>query len=113
MKKVKAYVYSCVPSVDEEGRTVRELTLQGTASGVILPVSSELAAKDFGFDENISHRLFCKEKNPFITAGNVIKYNEKDYNIVHVADYGKIRVVHLNTLIGRQNVRSVVQSLRY
>lgn len=113
MKKNNATLFGYAPSVDDEGRVNRVLQEICRVKGVLIPVSSELAAKGFGFDENISHRFFCKEKSPFISAGNVIRYKDKDYSIVHVADYDKIKVVNLNTLIGRTNVRSVVQSLRY
>ncbi len=113
MKKNTAVLFSAVPEIDGEGRTYASLTEQGRLKGIMIPVNSELAAKGFGFDENISHRFFCKDKNPIISSGNVIRYDGSDYTIVHVADYDKVRVIHLNTLVGRSNVRSVVQSLRY
>lgn len=113
MKKKNALLLSYVPSIDDEGRVDRTLTEQCRIKGTMIPVSSELAAKGFGFDDNVSHRFFCKEKSPFISTGNVVRFNGSDYSIVHVANYDKVKVVHLNTLIGRSNVRSVVQSLRY
>ncbi len=113
MKKNTAVLYSITPRVDYEGRIVRTLTEQGRFKGMMVPVNSELAAKEFGFDENISHRFFCKASSPMLVAGNILRYNGRDYSIVHVADYDKVKVVHLNTLVGRSNVRSVVQSLRY
>ncbi|OQB14575.1 MAG: hypothetical protein BWY15_01087 [Firmicutes bacterium ADurb.Bin193] len=113
MKKNKALLFEYIHSADPEGRITSELVQVACLKGVMIPVNSELAAKGFGFDENISHRFFCKEINPCIRSGNVIRYDNKDYSIVHVADYGKVKVIHLNTLIGRRSVRSVVQNLRY
>ena len=113
MRKANVLLFSCMPGVDAEGRTNNELTPAGKLKGVIIPVSGEMAGKSFGYDENVSFRFFCKEDSPGICAGNVIRYDGKDYSIVHVADYGKVKVIHINTLIGRNNVRSVVQSMRY
>ncbi|MDR0405667.1 MAG: hypothetical protein LBH54_02605 [Clostridiales bacterium] len=113
MRKNDALLFSCEPYSDGEGRIARAADPRGGVKGIMVPVGSELAAREFGFAENVSHRFFCKEENPHLLAGNMMRYDGRDYTIVHVADYGRIKVVHLNTLIGRKNVRSVTQNLRY
>ena len=113
MKRVSVLLFVREAVLDDEGRTDGVLTPAGSLKGTMIPVSSELANRDFGFDENVSFRFFCKGKSDDITAGNVIRYKGEDYSIVHISDYGKIKVIHINTLIGRKHVRNVVQAMRY
>ena len=113
MKKSNAVLFSVHPSVNAEGCTEYNPVRRAELKGVMIPVNSELAGKSFGYDENISYRFFTKNHSEFIVAGNILRYENRDYSIVHIADYGRMQVIHLNTLIGRNNVRSVVQSIRY
>ena len=113
MRKTDVLLFARTPSVDGEGRTGSALAEAGKLKGTMIPVTAEMADKSFGFDENVSFRFFCKDNNPKLRSGNVLRYDGEDYSIVHVSDYGKVKVVYINTLIGRNNVRNVVQSLRY
>lgn len=113
MKKHNAYLYCATPSASTEGVVGTELSPVGVMKGVMIPVHSEMAGKGFGFDENVSFRFFTKFDSEHIVTGNVVRYQGKDYTIVHIADYGKVKVLYLNTLIGKTAVRSITKSIRY
>ena len=113
MKKISVSLLEYTPQVDDEGNVFKTTIEVGVIRGILIPVNSELASKDFGFDENVSHRFFCKDKNPAILVGNIVRHLGCDYPIIHIADYGKVRVLHLNTVVGGNSVRSIVQSVSY
>lgn len=113
MRKHNAYLYRATPSVSPEGVVGTELSPVGVMKGVMIPVHSEMAGKGFGFDENVSFRFFTKFDSEHVATGNVVRYKGEDYTIVHVADYDKVKVLYLNTLVGRTAVRSVTKSIRY
>ena len=113
MKKISVSLLEYTPQIDDEGDVFKTTTEVGAIRGILIPVNSELASKDFGFDENVSHRFFCKDKHPAILVGNVVRYLGSDYPIIHIADYGKVRVLHLNTVIGGKSSRTIVQSVSY
>jgi len=113
MKKITALLLEYTPLIDDEGNVFKTTAEAGTIRGILIPVNSELASKDFGFDENVSHRFFCKDKHPAILVGNVVRYLGLDYHIIHIADYGKVRVLHLNSVIGGKSSRVITQSVSY
>lgn len=113
LRKHDVVLFSAVPSVNSEGVAEVELNRVSEMKGVMIPVHSEMAGKPFGFDENISFRFFTKFDSEHIITGNIVRYRDNNYTIVHIADYGKVRVLYLNTLVGKTASRSITQSIRY
>ena len=99
MRRTKVEVFSYASKVNEEGGVERELVSRGLLSGIIVPAASEMTVKEYGFDENLSYRFYCKRFSEYLCAGNVIRYEGRDYNITHVHDYRKAFVAHLRLRI--------------
>ena len=87
------------PVQDAEGNLIvdkSELQESATLSGIILPITSEMAIMKYGYKEPVAYQLFYKGNHPDLHQGNYIEYQGTDYIICHVADYIKVKVVLLS-----------------
>ena len=113
MKRSKAELFRYADSVAPSGDVSKELIKVSDISGIFVPVSSELASKRGGYNENMAWKFFYRGNNKNILTGNVIRYQDNDYHIVNVSDLGRIKIVKLNRVIGTKSVRNVVSVLNY
>lgn len=113
MKRIKAELFRYTDCVNEAGDLEKTLEKVADVSGIFVPVSSELASKKSGFNENHGWKFFYRGNNPYLLTGNVIRYKNEDYYIVNISDLGRIKIVKLNRVIGTKSVRNVVSVLNY
>ena len=113
MKRIKAELFRYTDTVAPSGDLQKQLEKVADVSGIFVPVSSELASKKGGFNENQGWKFFYRGNNPNVLTGNVMRYQSEDYYIVNVSDMGRIKIVKLNRVIGTKSVRNVVSVLNY
>ncbi len=57
----------------------------------VQPITRELAKRDFGYEEDVSHRVFCDIED--IEAGTIIKYNNKYYEVLKMMVWDYIDMI--------------------
>ena len=113
MKRSKAELFRYVDNVAATGDVEKQLVKVCDVTGIFVPVSSELASKRGGYNENMAWKFFYRGNNKNVLTGNVIRYLNNDYHIVNVSDLGRIKIVKLSRVIGTRSVRNVVSVLNY
>jgi hypothetical protein len=113
LKKSIGELYRYEAAVSSDGDVSKTAVKVCDLRGIFVPVSSELASKKAGFNENMSWKFFCRKGNPYLVSGNLIRYKNEDFHIVNVSDMGRIKIVKLNRIIGTKSVRNVVSVLNY
>jgi hypothetical protein len=88
------------------GRVTQVRTTVGKISGILLPITSEAAKKQYGYDENVSMQFFYRGGNQSeLKVGNIIEIeNGESLVIVHIADYIKLKVILLNKYPNKQEM---------
>lgn len=113
MRKIVVELRQAVPETDEMGYVKNTSVFCTKLRGVLLPLATELAQKQRGYSNAPSFRFYTTQRHDRMLAGNIISYQGREYVIASVADYGKIRDLTLNTVVGTTNNRRVVKSLYY
>lgn len=113
MKKITVELYSAASVPDNEGVTSRGLTFSTELKGLLLPSDTILSSEGYSLKEDTSYRFFCKQKHDDIKAGNVIVADGRQFTIVHVSDYQKIRIIYISTEVNKEGRRSFSGTLRY
>ncbi|WHH59164.1 hypothetical protein [Petroclostridium sp. X23] len=129
MKKDTIMLQEYVPVQDSEGNISNEWVDVVALAGTLLPIGSEMAARQYGYSENVSYQFFYKGTNIKVRTGNRVLISFSEYlkfgegytfeedlqfggdtdivrfYIVHIADYKKMKVLLLDTFIGKMQIR--------
>lgn len=98
MKKETLTIQTVDNTTDAEGYIKQNWTNAANLKGVLLPYGQELALKEYGYNAPVKYRAFNMKKiNKFLEVGNRILAKGEKLFIVHIANYGKVQDILLDT----------------